>query len=472
MKCNSCVSLANCKCSCSCNYFCKDHYLEHVETLGNHRLLKIGICLDNDSFLNLTEEINTRVHLIDSLKLDISMTSAKIILKIEELCNSSLERLSTISLDYLSLLKENNYSKRGFKKIRRIQSSMLLKNDASVDNIFQHALQFFSQNFINEVDRVELKRSIIEINGPPASYSDAKVSKVEKKQERFIYPEIEQDKINKIPLSEIDGPLPNYSNEKMSETEKKLGMFIYPDMPKDEVRVVRKNAVKMKNGAIYIGEWNAKNERHGKGQQMWPDGSKYEGYWKFDKANGRGRLIHDNGEVYECDWVDDRAHGFGVYLHTDGHRYEGSWANDKQHGEGKEEWPDGAVYEGEYFNGQKHGRGRFRWADGSNYEGEFSCNDIHGVGKYVWSDGRNYIGAWKINTMNGKGEFTWPDGRKYVGEYLNDKKEGFGVFEWPDGRKYEGEWKNGKQHGKGVYHSLHKTVEGVWVEGKRIKEEN
>jgi hypothetical protein len=28
------------------------------------------------------------------------------------------------------------------------------------------------------------------------------------------------------------------------------------------------------------------NYRDGFGNQMWPDGSKYEGYWKSDKANG------------------------------------------------------------------------------------------------------------------------------------------------------------------------------------------
>jgi hypothetical protein len=41
------------------------------------------------------------------------------------------------------------------------------------------------------------------------------------------------------------------------------------------------------------------NTRDGMGIQIWPDGSKYEGYWKADKANGRGRLIHADGDVYE-----------------------------------------------------------------------------------------------------------------------------------------------------------------------------
>jgi hypothetical protein len=32
---------------------------------------------------------------------------------------------------------------------------------------------------------------------------------------------------------------------------------------------------------------------------VWIDGSRYEGYWKKDKANVRGKLIHADGDVYE-----------------------------------------------------------------------------------------------------------------------------------------------------------------------------
>jgi len=272
---------------------------------------------------------------------------------------------------------------------------------------------------------------------------------------------------NRENLQELSGQIPDYSNTATLASERKMGAFIYPPLSDESIPKIKKNAVKLENNAIYIGEWNHKNERHGKGLQMWNDGSKYEGYWKNDKANGRGRLIHGDGDVYEGEWIDDKAHGFGVYLHTDGARYEGGWVNDKQHGKGKEEWPDGSNYEGEYFNGQKHGIGKFMWSDGSTYEGEFSCNDIHGHGKYSWIDGRVYIGTWQNNTMHGKGEFTWPDGRKYSGDYLDDKKEGHGIFEWPDGKKYEGEWQNGKQHGKGVFYTPNDKVEGIWFEGKR-----
>ena len=49
--------------------------------------------------------------------------------------------------------------------------------------------------------------------------------------------------------------------------------------------------------------------RDGKGKQVWPDGSMYEGFWRHDKANGKGRLIHSDGDVYEGDWMNDKAEG-------------------------------------------------------------------------------------------------------------------------------------------------------------------
>ena len=88
--------------------------------------------------------------------------------------------------------------------------------------------------------------------------------------------------------------------------------------------------------------------REGRGQQIWPDGSMYEGWWKDNKANGKGRLIHADGDVYDGEWEGDKAHRYGVYCHLDGAKYEGQWEEDKQHGNGVETWPDGAKYDGQY----------------------------------------------------------------------------------------------------------------------------
>ena len=90
--------------------------------------------------------------------------------------------------------------------------------------------------------------------------------------------------------------------------------------------------LELENRARYDGEWlvdNYQDTRYGKGKQIWPDGSLYEGYWEDNKANGKGRLIHADGDVYEGDWLDDKAHGYGIYCHLDGAKYEGYWEEDK-----------------------------------------------------------------------------------------------------------------------------------------------
>lgn len=50
-------------------------------------------------------------------------------------------------------------------------------------------------------------------------------------------------------------------------------------------------------------------QRHGRGKQIWQDGSIYEGYWHNNVACGKGRLIHSDGDIYEGEWKDDKAHG-------------------------------------------------------------------------------------------------------------------------------------------------------------------
>jgi len=72
----------------------------------------------------------------------------------------------------------------------------------------------------------------------------------------------------------------------------------------------------LQNGSVYIGEWLLdSNTREGRGVQVWPDGTLYEGYWKSNKASFYGRLLHKDGDIYQGDWLDDKAHGVGFYYH-------------------------------------------------------------------------------------------------------------------------------------------------------------
>lgn len=144
--------------------------------------------------------------------------------------------------------------------------------------------------------------------------------------------------------------MPDYSNEASRITEQTLGPFKYDvnDGKLDNPNLIVRGPYVLDNGAIYKGKWTKEGLRSGRGEQVWPDGSKYEGYWHNDMANGRGRLIHADGDIYEGEWFNDKAHGKGTYIHMDGAKYTGEWYEDKQDGYGVETWPDGACYEGTY----------------------------------------------------------------------------------------------------------------------------
>ena len=172
----------------------------------------------------------------------------------------------------------------------------------------------------------------------------------------------------------------NYDNPDVINIREQLGDFDFGENPSGlNNRREERQMMQLENAARYQGEWIlGTNIREGKGIQVWPDGSLYEGWWKDNKANGKGRLIHADGDIYDGFWKDDKAHGYGIYSHLDGARYQGYWKEDKQHGEGIETWPDGASYEGDYIEGKKHGTGKFTWADGSTYYGQFYENNIEG----------------------------------------------------------------------------------------------
>lgn len=175
--------------------------------------------------------------------------------------------------------------------------------------------------------------------------------------------------------------LPKCTDPHLSKIQEQIGQFRWQFCENASLEgLVKRPPVEFPSGAVYQGEW-LRNKRHGKGTQIWKDGSRYDGQWKNGKANGYGRLIHGDGDVYEGEWRDDTACGQGKYIHVEGAIYEGEWLNDCQHGHGKETWPDGAFYEGDYIQGKKNGKGKFHWTDDSHYLGEFRDNNINGRGK-------------------------------------------------------------------------------------------
>ena len=55
----------------------------------------------------------------------------------------------------------------------------------------------------------------------------------------------------------------------------------------DGVAREERDWAELDQGIKYKGEWNIElNTKDGKGIQIWPDGSQYEGFWKNNMANG------------------------------------------------------------------------------------------------------------------------------------------------------------------------------------------
>lgn len=333
------------------------------------------------------------------------------------------------------------------------------------------------EGVINEISKCI---SITKNNKPFVLESEPQSNQTSQEVQIEIPSEIEQELEKKLKKHEVIYVAPErdpedfiviaqYANNNVKESLKRLGPFKYDPDYVPGIDLERQVPALFKNGAVYIGQWNCYNERHGKGIQIWNDGSMYEGLWTHNRANGKGRFIHADGSVYEGDWVDDKANGEGIFMDKNGSRYEGRWKNNKRHGKGVETWPDASRYEGKYKYGKKNGFGRYLWPNGSLFEGEFQDDKRNGKGVYKWKDGRKYDGDWVDNRMDGHGTYEWPDGRSYVGEFRNDKKNGYGIFKWTNGNRYEGLWASDKQDGKGtMIYPNGERRQGEWKNGMRI----
>ena len=69
---------------------------------------------------------------------------------------------------------------------------------------------------------------------------------------------------------------------------------------------------RLKNEAWYIG-YCTEGKENNDSVFLYPDGSKYEGFWISDLRSGSGTYTYPNGDTYEGDWIQGRRHGQRVY---------------------------------------------------------------------------------------------------------------------------------------------------------------
>ena len=181
-----------------------------------------------------------------------------------------------------------------------------------------------------------------------------------------------------------------------------------------------------------------------------PNGQKYVGEYRDNKANGLGTINFPSGQKYVGEFRDDKIHGQGTFTFPSGQKYVGEYRDGKRNGQGTYTFPSGEKYVGEYKDGNSHGRGTYTLPNGEKYVGEFKDGNYHGRGTYTLANGEKYVGEWRDGKQNGQGTYTFPSGEKYVGEYRDGKRNGQGTFTFPDGANYVGEFKDGNYHGQGT----------------------
>ena len=116
----------------------------------------------------------------------------------------------------------------------------------------------------------------------------------------------------------------------------------------------------------YIGQVNAKGERHGKGLYQWKADFGYYGYWEENK---RSKF----GIKYE-----------GNYNKTS----EGNYINDCMNGECTF-YVQNDIIKCQVINDIKNGKGTYFWSGGSKWIGGFLNNQLHGNGVYYDAEGNS-----------------------------------------------------------------------------------
>jgi hypothetical protein len=157
---------------------------------------------------------------------------------------------------------------------------------------------------------------------------------------------------------------------------------------------------------------------NGKGTIVFSTGHKFTGGFKDGVRHGDGVLLMPGGRKIVGVWENNEIRE-GTYTQPDGTTYEGQWKFRERNGRGTLIFPDGRKYVGDFKSGQRHGKGTLTYPDGRVYTGDFDYGERSGSGTMTYLDGRTYTGEFKAGEKNGRGTMIYPDGKKQEGEFKN-----------------------------------------------------
>ncbi|XP_017775591.1 PREDICTED: MORN repeat-containing protein 4 [Nicrophorus vespilloides] len=112
-------------------------------------------------------------------------------------------------------------------------------------------------------------------------------------------------------------------------------------MEKEIPKVAKIGGYRHEGGAIYVGGWTSGGKREGIGHMLFPDGSRYDGYFTDGMFNGLGILTFADGAKYEGEFSEGWFHGYGVFWRADGMKHEGEFRGGKMWGLGMTTFKDG-----------------------------------------------------------------------------------------------------------------------------------
>ncbi|KAL8172319.1 hypothetical protein V2J09_024123 [Rumex salicifolius] len=174
--------------------------------------------------------------------------------------------------------------------------------------------------------------------------------------------------------------VPSTSNGKYSDGYKKQGIL---SARAASMLEAERDSEKKWNRLLEIGYKGGTYKGHcqgglpeGRGRLQFPDGSAFDGMWRYGKRSGVGTFYFSNGDVFQGTWRDDLMHGKGwLYFHN-GDRWFSNFWKGLANGEGRFYSKSGEVFYGHFRDG---------WRDGS-----FQC---------VKHDGTRFVEIWEDGVL-------------------------------------------------------------------------
>jgi hypothetical protein len=114
-------------------YFCAEHYTEHICDGNSHIPFKIDNALNQSNFNQLQNEVNERIKALKCAKKQVISKSAQLIANIEQMCISSIQKLDAQIQFYLAYIADNNFDQQKLENISKILTTRL---EISIDQQF------------------------------------------------------------------------------------------------------------------------------------------------------------------------------------------------------------------------------------------------------------------------------------------------------------------------------------------------